>query len=70
MNLFFFLVKYGLKIRGGVEDTRLEAKAKDTKKSEAEAKDITLPQKESERFKDMAGEFLAFSCPILQKCLA
>ena len=26
-------------IRGGVEDTRLEAKAKDTKKSEAKAKD-------------------------------
>ena len=25
--------------RGGVEDTRLEAKAKDTKKSEAKAKD-------------------------------
>ena len=27
--------------RGGVEDTRLEAKAKDTKKSEAKAKDRT-----------------------------
>ena len=28
-----------LKGRGGVDDTRLEAKAKDTKKSEAKAKD-------------------------------
>ena len=28
-----------LRSRGGVEDTRLEAKAKDTKKSEAKAKD-------------------------------
>ena len=28
-----------LNTRGGVEDTRLEAKAKDTKKSEAKAKD-------------------------------
>ena len=28
-----------LAIRGGVENTRLEAKAKDTKKSEAKAKD-------------------------------
>ena len=29
----------GIGARGGVEDTRLEAKAKDTKKSEAKAKD-------------------------------
>ena len=28
-----------IRSRGGVEDTRLEAKAKDTKKSEAKAKD-------------------------------
>ena len=31
--------KISIKTRGGVEDTRLEAKAKDTKKSEAKAKD-------------------------------
>ena len=33
------LLGYNIKHRGGVEDTRLEAKAKDTKKSEAKAKD-------------------------------
>ena len=38
----FFSVRpccWGMINRGGVEDTRLEAKAKDTKKSEAKAKD-------------------------------
>ena len=33
--------------RGGVEDTRLEAKAKDTKKSEAKAKDSLSEDKHS-----------------------
>ena len=33
--------------RGGVEDTRLEAKAKDTKKSEAKAKDSLFEDKPS-----------------------
>ena len=32
-------IHHNLFTRGGVEDTRLEAKAKDTKKSEAKAKD-------------------------------
>ena len=37
---FFFFPNFcTLFFRGGVEDTRLEAKAKDTKKSEAKAKD-------------------------------
>ena len=31
--------EFSVRLRGGVEDTRLEAKAKDTKKSEAKAKD-------------------------------
>ena len=33
--------------RGGVEDTKLEAKAKDTKKSEAKAKDSTSEDRPS-----------------------
>ena len=33
--------------RGGVEDTRLEAKAKDTKKSEAKAKDSLSEDRQS-----------------------
>ena len=32
--------------RGGVEDERLEAKAKDTKKSEAKAKDLSFKAKD------------------------
>ena len=46
LRLFVVLVKFESDYasrevvgRGGVEDTRLEAKAKDTKKSEAKAKD-------------------------------
>ena len=38
-----------LMIRGGVEDTRLEAKAKDTKKSEAKAKDSLSEDRHSRR---------------------
>ena len=34
--------------RGGVEDTRLEAKAKDTKKSEAKAKDTKKSEAKAE----------------------
>ena len=38
-NLRLFVIVAKQSTRGGVEDTRLEAKAKDTKKSEAKAKD-------------------------------
>ena len=37
--VFSFKMATIVMLRGGVEDTRLEAKAKDTKKSEAKAKD-------------------------------
>ena len=39
MSGLLFTAKMQQETRGGVEDTRLEAKAKDTKKSEAKAKD-------------------------------
>ena len=44
---------YNLSTRGGVEDTRLEAKAKDTKKSEAKAKDT---KKSEAKAKDSLSE--------------
>ena len=43
--------------RGGVEDTRLEAKAKDTKKSEAKAKD-SLSEDRHSRTKDTSASAL------------
>ena len=43
----FSLDATGIITRGGVEDTRLEAKAKDTKKSEAKAKDILSEDRHS-----------------------
>ena len=39
---------HDVKTRGGVEDTRLEAKAKDTKKSEAKAKDSLSEDRHSQ----------------------
>ena len=38
---------FNVNCRGGVEDTRLEAKAKDTKKSEAKAKDSLFEDRTS-----------------------
>ena len=44
-------IKYVVSLKGGVEDTRLEAKAKNTKKSEAKAKD-TFPRTDTLKAKD------------------
>ena len=44
-------------IRGGVEDTRLEAKAKDTKKSEAKAR-TALPSTDPLEAKDTGASVL------------
>ena len=60
-------------VRGGVEDTRLEAKAKDTKKSEAKAKDSLSEDRPSRgqgqecsrprpRTKDTAANILQKKC--------
>ena len=49
---FKFYVTYRLKIRGGVEDTRLEAKAKDTKKNPRPRPRTAFPRTDTLEAKD------------------
>ena len=71
MKLFFykcFIKKITIVTRGGVADTRIEIKAKDTKKSEAKAKDSLSEDRPLEaKDRNVRGQGLRTQAQVLSK---